>query len=116
MGKIIKPDPSLQNNLMAFGFMCGEGWHPLIMDALGKIQKIVDEEGLDVRVTEIKEKYGGLRIYLDSYTDEIQTIIDAAEEKSLTTCEVCGKEAKQHIVNGWVCTRCDICLGERKQN
>lgn len=109
MGKIIKPDPTLQNNLMAFGFMCGEGWHPLIVDTLGKIQKIVDEKGLDIQVTEIKEKYGELRIYLDGYTDEIQAIIAAAECKSIRTCEVCGEEGKQHIVKGWIYTRCNSC-------
>jgi hypothetical protein len=33
---IIKPDPTLKNNLMAWGFMCDAGWHPLIHELLDK--------------------------------------------------------------------------------
>jgi hypothetical protein len=107
---IIKPDKTLQNNLMAFGFMCGRGWLPLIYETLDKIQAIVDRDGLDIQVTEIKEKYGGLRIYLDSDTDEIFELTQIAEEQSYNICEECSKPGKLHNVKGWWMTRCEACL------
>jgi hypothetical protein len=112
---IIKPDPTLQNNLIAFGFMCGEGWYPLIYETLDKVQAIVDRDGLDIQVTEIKEKYGGLRIYLDGDTDEIFELTQMAEEQSYNVCELCGKPGKLHRVNGWYMTRCEECLGGEQQ-
>ena len=39
----IRPDPYLQNNLMAFGFECGTGWHPLIIELFDKLQEIIDK-------------------------------------------------------------------------
>ena len=112
---IIKPDPALQENLMAFGFMCGEGWYPIIFDTLDKIQEIVDREGLDIQITEVKEKWGGLRIYIDGYTDEIEVLIEQAEEKSVSICEICGKDGKLMRVNGWWKTRCNDCLEKEKE-
>lgn len=107
---VIKPDPTLQDNLMAFGFMCGEGWYPIIFKALDKIQEVVDRENLDIEITEVKEKWGGLRIYASGTTDEIDIAIEQAEEQSIETCEVCGKDGKLIKVNGWWKTRCNDCI------
>lgn len=107
---IINPDKTLRNNLMAFGLMCGPGWYPLIYETLDKIRAIVDRDGLDLEVTEIKEKFGELRIYTSSYTDEIYKIIQKASEKSIQTCEICGKYGALTEVNGWWMTRCEKCL------
>jgi hypothetical protein len=111
---ILNPDPMLQRNLMAFDFQCGEGWYPLIWDMLDKIQDIVDETGIDLEVTEIKEKYGALNIYLSSYTNEIFDIVREAENKSTSICEICGKEGKLVKVGYWWMTRCDKCLEKEK--
>jgi hypothetical protein len=107
---IIKPDPTLQNNLIAFGFMCGEGWYPLIYETLDKIQAIVDRDGLDLEITEVKEKFGELRIYTSTYTDEIDDILWEATYKSHKICEVCGKAGEVVETNGWLMTRCEECL------
>lgn len=108
--RIIKPDPTLQNNLMAFGFMCGQGWYPLIYETLDKIEEIALRDNLDIEVTEVKEKFGGLRIYLGNYTDEIDKIVLNAEEQSFYICELCGEPGKLREVNHWLMTRCDKCL------
>lgn len=92
-------------------FECEEGWHPLILETLKKIQDISDEKGLDIEVSQVKEKYGGLRIYLTGYTPEIERIIQEAEGKSLTICEVCGKSGSfRSNMDGWYLTRCDKCF------
>jgi hypothetical protein len=112
---IIHPDPKFKNNLMSFGFMCGEGWFPLIYELLDKIQAIVDKtpELSDIEVTEIKEKYGGLRFYINYGTDEIFDIIDEYEKKSYTICERCGKPGKLTKNNyRWYKTLCNNCIGE----
>ena len=110
---IINPDPTLRDNLMAFGFMCGEGWYPLIEELLDKIQDIVDKNGYDFQVTQIKEKYGTLRVYMSAETNEISDLIQEYEQKSAKTCEVCGKEGTLRNDGGWYVTRCDECFGKK---
>lgn len=46
--------------------------------------------GLDVSVTQIKEKFGMVRVYVEGGDDEIEHPIDAAEAESAMICEVCG--------------------------
>lgn len=109
---IIKPDPTLRNNLMMWGFMCDEGWFPLIYTTLDKIQEVVDKTGIDLEITEIKEKYGELRIYTSSSTDEIDEIIQEATAKSIHICERCGREGELREIHGWYKTMCEECLKE----
>jgi ribosomal protein S14 len=112
---IIKPDPSMKNNLMAFGFMCGKGWYPLIYETLDKIQAVVDRDGLDLEITEVKEKFGELRIYTSTYSEKIYKIIQKASEKSTQTCEICGQPGALIEINGWYMTRCEECLKSEQQ-
>lgn len=110
---IINPDPTFENNLMVFGFMCGPGWYPLIYELLDKLQDIVDEQKLDIEVVEIKEKYGGLRVYLSSYTDEIEALTEEYKERSYTICENCGDPGSLRVIRGWYQTLCDECAEKR---
>lgn len=107
--KFIKPDPSLHSNLMAFGFECGEGWYPIIEEALNRIESsIIGTPTEDIfEVLQIKEKLGGLRIYVNIYTYEINKIIEEAKDKAAQTCEVCGKPGKLREINHWYFTNCD---------
>jgi hypothetical protein len=112
---IIKPDPQLRNNLMAFGFMCGPGWHPLIYETLDTIQSIADRDGLDLEITEIKEKFGELRIYMSSYIPEIEEIIATATAKSRRMCEECGRPGEITNRSGWLMTHCEVCLKKESE-
>ena len=60
-------------------------------------------------VSTVKEKYGGLRIYVGGIDDETQDFLDAIEEKSFTVCEFCGKPGKPRN-SGWIKTLCDDCV------
>jgi len=73
---------------------CGSGWFKLIDRLLYDIDKVGKETGKTVTVSQIKEKFGGLRIYLSKRDKEIQDLIDVAEEISFHTCEQCGKYGK----------------------
>jgi hypothetical protein len=111
----LKPDPSLQSNLMAFGFECGSGWYPIIEEVFDKLEKLIEEMPKEERkhfqkdfeILQVKEKLGGLRIYVNIYTDEIIEIIREAGEKALKTCEICGKPGKIREINHWYFTNCD---------
>jgi len=106
---IIDPDPMLQNNLMAFGFECDKGWHPMIVELMDKIQDIVDAnpEYSDLRVVQVKEKFAGLRVYMNYDPKEIDDLIDEYEKRSYITCEVCGMEGKEREDRHWHKTLCD---------
>ena len=65
------------------------------------------------RITQIKEKFGGLRWYDYNGTHEIQEIISKYEDISERTCIDCGKPATK-ISKGWICPYCDDCIGDRE--
>ena len=44
--------------------------------------------------TQIKERFGLLRVYFRPWDDAIRQILDAAEQKSATCCEKCGRSGK----------------------
>jgi len=112
---IINPDPLLQRNLMAFGFEAGPGWWRLICELLDKLQAIEDRDKIGLEITQIKEKFGGLRVYTNTSTDEIWELIDKYEAKSFTICEFCGKPGKLRNNHGWYTTLCDECQKESEE-
>jgi len=107
--KFIEPDPTLQNNLMWFGFDIGNGWIPIMRELCEKIQVIIDNnpEYDDFRFTQVKEKWGGLRVYCNYDPPEIDALIDDAVAKAYATCEVCGKEGSLREDLSWIVTVCD---------
>lgn len=66
------------------------------------------------RASQIKEKYGTLRFYLTSGTNEMYKVVDRAEKESETTCEVCGEAGKLRD-EGWYYTRCNMCWEEEQK-
>lgn len=101
-------------------YECGDGWIPLIEEAktiIAKYNQKLKEEDLDAEPLEfiqIKEKWGGLRIYLNYYVQEIADQIHELESKSLYICEHCGtiKNVKRDWTHGWIMTLCDKCREE----
>ena len=114
---IIQPDPTLRNNLMAFGFEIGKGWMPLLIELLDKIQLLVNNnpEYADVEILQVKEKYGSLRVYLNYYYKEIEDIISEYEEKSCYICEECGEKGEIRNINNWYTALCDKHYAEYKE-
>lgn len=93
-------------------FPVGKGWWPIIREALDLIRKIDPE----TKITQIKEKFGGLRIYL-SHSDTlnekdyevIHTLINQAEIEVHKTCEFCGSKDQVTTEGGWAKTLCHPC-------
>lgn len=102
-----------------FGIECGIGWKDLY-------QPIMDLATLyGCRVAQVKEKFGGLRIYLDGpRARELDSLVTAAELISLETCEDCGLRAYRYDMEqqrtvpvvtrdspmvGWMRSLCPAC-------
>lgn len=101
-----------------FGIECWDGWKKLyqpIIDYLKEYNK--DKEEKDrIEIHQIKEKFGSIRIYLSSYTDELRQMIDDAEEQSYYTCEICGKYITKPIVeHHWIYPMCRKCFEDMKE-
>ena len=48
----------------------------------------------DIKISQIKEKFGTLRIYLDYADERAYGMIDLAEQLSAVTCEITGKDGQ----------------------
>jgi len=97
-----------------FGIECGSGWYDLLDELCGRIERELNGEELDIRkaftITQIKEKFGGLRFYVGSATDRIYDIISDYEEKSFKVCEMCGTVGEAYDIRGWISTLCRKCV------
>lgn len=97
---------------MCWGFSCGDGWYDILDKMCGQIVAVLKrldaERGVpeggthgtkqpkasaysEFRFTQVKQKFGTLRVYTNYHLDEISKIINEAEHASATTCEDCGK-------------------------
>lgn len=91
----------------------GEGWYPVVEEASAAIEKLNQETpNLEIQAHQIKEKFGGLRIYTNYTNDAVEEIITAAENKASVTCENCGAPAALRD-DGWLSTLCDECNTKR---
>ena len=83
-------------------FSVGPGW-------LGIIKRLIEdliELGWDKQICQVKEKFGGLRFYINSGSEEIWQRIKLAESASYITCQKCG-ELGQVRGDGWITTLCE---------
>lgn len=102
------------NKILGFYFECGDGWYPLIRELSEKIYPLIlkgrevdDEYDCYPQASQVKEKYGALRFYMTSETDEISELIRAYQDRSENTCEVCGKLGSIDYNEKWLSARCD---------
>jgi len=84
-------------------FEVGLGWFPLIKDLITDLIEL----GWNKEVCQVKEKFGGLRFYINAATSEAHKRISQAEIESMNICEVTGKPGKLRNDIGWYRTLCD---------
>ncbi len=86
---------------------CGPGWKQLLIPLLDYIHKYNEDIDSDehIRVTQIKEKFGTLRFYTNWSNDELDKLIQEAEDLSGETCETCGEPGTLNT-QGWRFTAC----------
>jgi hypothetical protein len=113
----------------------GQGWH-------GILERLFAAKPDWIKVVQVKEKFGGLRFYLDDGTvrvdfiglgsltvpaeqehlDEDRTLqltafkklVDEAEAESFSICEDCGAPAEQRP-GVWIHALCEPCLSKRRK-
>ena len=124
--------PSLFSNVgkspmescMAFGIDCGDGWYDIISNICFLIaqhernikgnneyrisQNKEPVEYYPVKFDQVKEKFGGLRVYFSGGDDYVEGLVSMAEAWSYKTCERCGEKGKPNQ-KGWIMTLCDNC-------
>jgi len=101
--------PTIKN---ADYFDISEGWYPLVKDLVDDLIKL----GWNKQVCQVKEKFGGLRFYINEGSDEIYKRITIAEKVSYKTCERCGEKGELRNDIGWYLTLCENHYIEKKTN
>lgn len=62
-----------------------------------------------VVASQVKEKYGGLRFYVEGASREQYAVISFAETLSNYVCESCGSTKNIGHTQGWITTLCEEC-------
>jgi hypothetical protein len=119
---------------MCWGCEVGNGWYELLSSVCWRIfqherniservrvrtenDKPNDKSDLEyfpVKFDQVKEKYGGLRIYFSGGDNYVDGLVGMAEEYSYKVCEVCGNAGKPNK-GGWITTLCENCRKETCQ-
>lgn len=121
---------------MCWGIDTGDGWYDLIDTLCANVQHHVDwlvkkqqfaidrgeikpedvvlEEDMQVVASQVKEKFGGLRFYVNAADDTVRGMIDMAESMSYKICETCGNPGRPNKA-GWIVTLCPTCRAEMEK-
>lgn len=96
-----------------------DGWRELFIDMCRELNNCLDKNNVprtDLKVHQVKEKFGDLRFYFESpknVNKELYDITEKYSDKSYHTCIDCGKPAV-YISKGWISPYCKDCIGNRK--
>ncbi len=126
-------DLSMQQTAMCWGIDCGDGWYSIIDNLCSNIDSHIENKNWEIKhkkdrgelpqdapnfpqveATQVKEKYGGLRFYVNYYDEYISGMIHMAESMSYDICESCGNPGKPNE-QGWISTLCDPCREEDRK-
>lgn len=96
----------------------GDGWNAILTMLHVKLMAVCPE----YEAVQMKEKFGGLRAYLDFPERTSPGVRNAAyaleheyEALSMSVCEVCGRlGTNQENSRHWWATRCETCQAERQ--
>lgn len=94
----------------------GPGWIHII----AKLHNAIFFMNPNYKLAQVKQKFGGLRYYVDLHFDDdqdptlpteiINVLIRHAEELASQTCEECGEPGKLNKSKPWIKTVCDNCV------
>ncbi len=76
----------------------GEGWWDILKRLDEEFARILGEDVNKLAILQIKEKFGGLRVYIDhtplssDQWPELWAAVQKAEGESFKTCELCGSK------------------------
>lgn len=108
-----------QHTCMCWGFSCSDGWFELIYDLSSKLETLIlqlpEDQREHCKASQVKEKFGGLRFYMDGATKEMRALIREAEDLSVHICDVCGQKGKLRTIKGYMQTVCEEHANDRKK-
>ena len=105
-------DPKNEIPLEEAQYSVGQGWASI----LAKLYQQFEESPNTVRVAQVKEKFGTLRVYVWSYPEDVESFIREAAAESAKTCEWCGAPGQLDDRTGyWLLTLCESCVEERRE-
>lgn len=119
-------DKDIRSSCMAWGCEVGNGWYEIISSVCWMIRQHEDNkiwrkkyleendpeklkqepEYFSVKFDQVKEKYGGLRLYFSGGDDYVEGLVSMAEAMSYKTCEICGNKGEANK-GGWINVRCE---------
>ena len=84
-----------------------KGWSGILEGLFTKMRQEVTKGAAQPDILQIKEKFGGLRVYISSGNDKMHEFIREAEKASFRTCEICGDLGLACTSkSGWLKTLC----------
>jgi len=97
-----------QTNPYSYGFGIGDGWFKHVYELVNDIKvNDIKKGGWVTKVTQCKEKFGGLRFYVTGTSDKNWALIRTAEQKSYGICEETGSEVEVGTwTRDWTKTMC----------
>lgn len=112
-----------RDKIFIYTLSCGLGWKTILFKLVDELDMIWNgfqgKKGADCwKLLQMKEKFGGLRFYVEFLEDASKDAkdrleasrkaIDVAETEAWQTCERCGKPG--HTTGkGYIATVCDEC-------
>lgn len=102
---------NLKTAYQMFGVECGDGWKGLIQPIFDYIEKynLDKSEEEKIEILQVKEKFGGLRFYVNFEDEVLSEMIRNAENESYLVCENCGSREDVGHTQGWITTCCFDC-------
>lgn len=81
---------------------CGNGWFDIISTLLQTIRDYVEDNEIQIKpyFTDISEKNGVLRIYINNSDKTIDGMIVFAEAMSSKVCEITGEQGTTYLKHG----------------
>lgn len=102
---------------------CRKGWYPLLRELNRKITEIEEKYEVNeiVKASQVKEKFGELRIYamifctsidsetLEKINNEVDEEVSKAEKASRSICEICSSYGEIINESNILMCRCPSC-------
>ena len=112
---LIKPFPSSCGNVRC-GITIGLGWFPIVIKLCQDIEALKLEIPGEIHFDQVKEKFGGLRVYYTAKAADAETekllykrlgeLVAEAEKAADKTCEICGEAGEITARTGWLKATC----------
>lgn len=83
------------------------GWAALVGTLLLQMRHHAERACPDLRIAQVKEKFGALRVYYVGGDADIRGMVRMAEALSERVCEVTGRPGKTRVVGHLIIVLCD---------